>query len=102
MYYRADNAPAGRLDLRTNGGTPNLGELHMSRAHRRPAVVGLIAAALLVASAPAVPIQADESVEIQAQEVVHDLSGEQVVIDLPLDAASHVALHWPGQHEALV
>jgi hypothetical protein len=58
-----------------------------------------VVSALLVAAAPAVPIRADESVEIEAQEVVHDLSDEQV-IDLPLDAASHVALHWPGQHEA--
>ena len=74
----------------------------MSRAHRRPAVVALVVAALLVATAPAVPIRADESVEIEAQESVHDLSGEQVVIDLPLDVASHVALHWPGQHEARV
>src|SRR5687768_10800676 len=79
-----------------------LGQLHRSGGHRRPAVVALVVAALLVSTAPAVPIQADESVEIEAQEVVQDLSGEQLVIDLPIDVASHVALHWPGQHEALV
>lgn len=72
----------------------------MTRAHRRPLGVALLAAAVLVTSAPAVPMRADESVEIEALEVVQDLVSEQV-IELPLDA-SHIALHWPGNHDATV
>src|SRR5215210_5509388 len=67
-----------------------------SQSHRRtrPAVIALVAAAMLLAALPALPAAARGPIRVVAREVVTALERERTV-ELPI-AASHVALHWRG------
>lgn len=66
----------------------------------RPAMAAVLATALVLLLAPVVPTRADEPVETEAQELTEEVRGTRDFA-LPLDA-THVALHWPGQHDARV
>ncbi|HZN16284.1 MAG TPA: N-acetylmuramoyl-L-alanine amidase, partial [Acidimicrobiales bacterium] len=61
-------------------------------------LVAFAVAGLATFAAPAVPIQVGRPVPVASGEVHVAVDGETVV-ELPL-AASHVALHWPGNEEA--
>jgi uncharacterized protein with LGFP repeats len=60
----------------------------------------LVGAALLICALPVVPAAAKGPVKVIAREVRTSVERERV-IELPIDA-SHVALHWRGQHDAAV
>ena len=70
--------------------------LHHSVARR--ALLSLVTAALVLGAMPGLTVSATGPVRIAAREVSVALERERVV-ELPIEA-SHVALHWRGQHEA--
>jgi hypothetical protein len=72
----------------------------MSHQRAGRSIIVLVAAALLVGVLPALPAAAVAPVLVVAREVRTSLERERVV-ELPI-AASHVALHWLGQHDASV
>ena len=66
-------------------------------------LVPLLGAALLSLAAPALGVEqsgAHRSIPTRAAEVSHAVDGQHT-FELPL-AASHVAVHWAGQHDASV
>ena len=66
-------------------------------------IVPVLGAALLTVAAPALPADARApraTIETRAAEVGHAVGREHIFV-LPL-SASHVALHWPGHHDASV
>jgi uncharacterized protein with LGFP repeats len=66
----------------------------------RIATSALLGAALLLAAMPVVPAAAKGPVKTIAREIRTSVERERVV-ELAIDA-SHVALHWRGQHDAKV
>ena len=70
--------------------------LHHSPARR--ALVSLVAAALVLGALPGLPVSAAGPIRVEAREVSVALERQRVV-ELPIEA-SHVALHWRGQHDA--
>ncbi len=70
--------------------------LHHSPARR--ALVSLVAAVLVLGVLPGLPVSATGPIQVAAREVSVALERQRVV-ELPIEA-SHVALHWRGQHDA--
>ncbi len=70
--------------------------LHHSPARR--ALVSLVAAVLVLGALPGLPVSATGPIQVAAREVSVALERQRVV-ELPIEA-SHVALHWRGQHAA--
>lgn len=70
--------------------------LHHSAGRR--ALVSLVAAALVLGALPGLPVSASGPIRVAAREVSVALERQRVV-ELPIEA-SHVALHWRGQHDA--
>ncbi len=72
--------------------------LHHSLARR--ALLSIVTASLVLGVLPALKVSANGPIRVAAREVFVALERERVVA-LPIEA-SHVALHWRGQHEAAV
>lgn len=72
----------------------------MPQAPLRRLFAPLLAAILVVATLPALPTIAAGPVDVVAREVDVAVDRERTV-EIPI-AASHVALHWRGQHDATV
>ena len=70
--------------------------LHHSPAGR--ALLSLVTAALVLGALPGLPVSASGPIRVAAGEIFVALQRERVV-ELPIEA-SHVALHWRGQHDA--
>ncbi len=70
--------------------------LHYSLARR--ALLSLVTAALVLGALPGLTVSANGPIRVAAREVSVALHRERVV-ELPIEA-SHVALHWRGQHDA--
>ena len=67
---------------------------------RRRVGVALVAAALVLAALPGLPVSASGPVRVTARDVSVALERQQVV-ELPI-RASHVAIHWRGQPDAVL
>lgn len=68
--------------------------------HYRVVALGLIAAVVLLAIAPALPTTAARPIPVSAVEIHSSIERERIV-ELPI-GATHVALHWRGEHDAEV
>ncbi|MDQ2965533.1 MAG: hypothetical protein M3R57_06765, partial [Chloroflexota bacterium] len=75
---------------------PEVPMLHHSPPGR--ALVPLIVAVLVLGATPGLPVSAASPIRVAAGEVSVALERQRVV-ELPIEA-SHVALHWRGQHDA--
>src|SRR5215210_522919 len=69
-------------------------------AHRRVLPLALAAALGITGIAPALPAEAARPISVAAREV-HVSVGAQRTVELPV-RATHVALHWRGEHDAAV
>ena len=68
------------------------------RSPARRALLAFTAAALVLGALPGLPVSASGPIRVQAREVSVAVQRQRVV-ELPI-LASHVALHWRGQHDA--
>ena len=70
----------------------------LDRSPSQRALLAFVAAALVLGALPGLPVSASGPIRVQAREVSVALQRQRVV-ELPIQA-SHVAVHWRGQHDA--
>ena len=77
-----------------------LNHIFLRPAFLRPVVGAVVAALLVTALGPAVPIEVGGPVKVHATEITHAVDNVQD-FTVP-DGTTHIAIHWTGHHDATV